>query len=654
MLSAVAAVALVSCNKEIEKPVEEQVTVGEGIQVTINAVESDTKTYIEGTTPKWKATDAVGVYTGAAGANVKFTNTKADGEAAVFEGTVPASGTYYAYYPYSSATPNENGQFVQIPSDQHPTPTSFDGAADILISQAIEINTTDATTVNTRFRRLGSFLKFVFVDGTTGSRLNGVTATKVSVIVDNVYGDGSYRPCPSVRVKPDGLGLRGSGMKTISANYDAGVFELTADGNAVYLGILPQPFASGSSFDITITAGDATIKKKVTLPSDVELKGGQILPIKITLKDAEYPEKTVKVAKVWEKLSDSSSWFTQIGGSAENDFNIAIDDKYVYVTDFGGSKKLLAIDIATGNNVKEVNTSTVESVGYNGAIYLSCARVVKKNDGTPILIATNLFQDGAGTNDNPTGRLYVWENGIDEAPAVKTMKQWEANRRLGDTFTTYGNYEDCWLIMSTQDGAGKNGFVTFKVPISGSTSTLISRLAIDTDNFCSYYPFPGDLINGMFSWRNGDHDDGTAFRNRKMTVSSTEAAIKSEGAHTATLTKLDKWMANYENNNGGGFNFVEFNGKRYAIWVINMADNKTFDIIIKEGSTETAWDDIINTPSATIAGDGGFAFRESLVGGLATSWKMGVDCAVWNTGEEVYIAVNKTNVGIALYKLYAE
>ena len=359
-------------------------------------------------------------------------------------------------------------------------------------------------------------------------------------------------------------------------------------------------------------------------------------------------EPELKVVKLWEKLStESSNWFEAIGGAAGTDFNIAIDNENVYIPAFGGSKKMLAIDIATGRNVTEVNTSTVESVGFDGSIYLACARVVKKNDGTPVLMATNLFQDATET---ATGRLYIWDEGVDKAPKVKKLQQWSAGRRLGDTWTTYGNYEDCWMIMGTQTG---NGFVTFKVP-TGDQATLISRLAIDTGDFCSYYPFPGDILNGMFTWRGGTHDDGMAYRNRLMTVNSTEAAIKDSGKHDASLTKLATWMGNYENNNGSGFNYIEFKGKRYAIWVINMADSKTFDLMIKEGATTTPWQTIIDTKAETITADGGFAFRDSIVGGQAVTWKQGTDCAVWSTGNEVYIAVNKVNVGLAVYKMFYE
>lgn len=646
MFAAAAAATLVSCNKEIEK--SEVPQENEGIKVVINTGAPETKTYVEGTTPKWKGTDAIGVFTGSDDINAKFTNTKADGEAASFSGSLAAAGTYYAYYPYSDSGANDTGALVKIPEEQHPTPTSFDGAADILLSEALDVTTTGTQSVDAKFRRLGAFLKFIFIDGTTGKRLAGEHATLVSVIVDNA--DATKRPCPSVRITPAGIGNVGGGMKTIKAIYDADTYELTADGQATWFGVLPQTFKNGSTFTISITTDSYSITRTLTLTKDVELLPGRILPIQVSLTDAQVPLKQTKIVKLWQKLSTSeTNWFEAIGGIGGAGFNIAIDNQNVYIPAFGGSKKMLAVDIATGETITEVNTSTVESVGYDGSIFLACARVVKKEDGTPILLATNLFQDATNT---ATGRLYIWENGVNNAPSVKTIQQWGAGRRLGDTWTTYGNYEDCWMIMSTQDGK-KDGFVTFKVP-TGSTSYLTSRLAIDTGDFCSYYPFPGDLTHGMFAWRGGTHDDGSAYRNRLMTVNSTEEAIKKEGAHTSELSKLDGWMSNYENNNGSGFNYIEFNGKRYVIWVINMADGKTFDIMVKEGDTSTPWQTIINTSASTITGAGGFAFRESLVGGQSVTWKQGTDCAVWNNGDEVYIAVNKINVGLAVYKMYTE
>ena len=646
MVFAAAAAALVSCNKEKDlAPVQN----GDGIQISVTASMPETRTILaeDGKSVDWSTTDKVGFINGQDGVNVESSAAVIDSEGrATFTGTVPSEGTYYAYYPYfndASYAPNAEGVTVRVPNTQHPSLTSFDPAADLLVSEGFEVSasgsySTDPTVL--RFRRLGAFLKVRFVDETSKGKLAGKYAATVSIQGENNL-VGRFRISGT-----EGLVNQNSGYKKVTAEYAAETFEVTAS-NA-WFGVVPQTFASGSKLIITVNIDGADLAKTVTLPKDVTLGAGEVLPIKVTMKDEDVPS-ALKIEKLWQKLSTADvNWFASIGGTAGTDFNIAIDDKNVYIPEFGGSKNLWAIDIATGNTVSKVNTSTVESVGFDGSIFLSCARVVKKNDGTPILMASNLFQDG--DSNNPTGRLYVWENGIDQAPAVKTLQQWGAGRRLGDTWTTYGSYEDCWMIMGTQTG---NGFVTFRVP-TGTQSYLISRLATETTDFCSYYPFPGELTKGMFAWRGGNHDDGLAYRNRLMTIASTEEAIKTEGAHTATLTKLDKWMGNYENNNGSGFNYFECNGKRYVAWVINMADSKTFDIVVKEGEAGAAWDSIINTPAADITAAGGFAFRESLVGGQATTWKQGTDCAVWNNGDEVYIAVNKVNVGIAVYKMYMD
>ena len=552
MFAAVAAAALVSCAKEMDKP--EVAPQSEGIKVTVvTADEVETKTALSGEKSiVWSATDKVGFFNHTADVNVESSVASIDGSGkATFTATVPAAGTYYAYYPYQNETgsnaPTVDGVVSRIPNNQTPTPTSFDPKADLLLSDSFVADGSTDTPSTIKFRRLGAFIRIQFVDGTTGTKLAGEYASSVKI-------QGEENLSAKYRVHGvNGAVYQNSGYKAITATYDADTYALTTAGQYAFFGVRPQTFANGSTLTLTIVTGKYNISKTITMPKDVVLGAGDILPITVNINDVDFP---VKVEKLWQKLSTSETiWFAAIGGSAGADFNIAIDNQNVYIPAFGGSKKMFAIDIATGNTVTEVNTSTVQSKGFDGSIFLSCARVVKKNDGTPVLLASNLFQDSSG---DPTGRLYIWDNGVSEAPRVVTLNQYNAGRRLGDTWTTYGNYEDCWLIMSTQTG---NGLVTFKVP-TGASAGLISRLATETGDFCSYYPFPGDMTHGMFTWRGGTHDDGMAYRNRLVTINSTESAIKTEGAHTMALSKLDTWMGNWENNNGSGFNFIEYKGKR--------------------------------------------------------------------------------------------
>lgn len=635
----IAAAAAVSCTREIMEPV------GNELSVSLIAEGQDglTKTYMEGYTPMWNAEDALGVFSQGGTTNSKFTNTTGQGATASFKGTVPAAGNYYAYYPFSSGGVNDKGALIVIPQDQKPGLQSFDGAADVLLSEVFNVKST-STERQLKFRRIVGFIKVFFADGTSGSKLGSEYATAVSVQEDN----GEERLVGTFRLGANGPEPISSGWRKVNATYDADTFQLINPEHAAYFGVLPQTFAAGSKLIITGETGNYTFSKTVTLPSDVKLGAGSLLPVRITLTDADvkYKSKPVKVEKLWERLSESAAWTTALSsgsttGAAGSDLNIAVDDKYAYVCQFGGSKVIWAINVNDKNDVRLVNTSTVESTGFDGSIYLSCVRVVRKNDGTPVLIASNLFQDA--DNTNTTGRLYIWDNGIDEAPRVVNLQQWGAGRRLGDTFTTYGNFEDCWLIFGTQTG---NGFVTFKLPATGNGCYLISRLAIDLTDFASYYPFPGELTRGMFSWRGGSHDDGSLYRNRLMTIDSTEEAIKTSGAHTATLSKLGTWMANSENNNGIGFNYIEFNGKRYVIWCMNSTSKKVFDLYVKEGESTTDWKTIIDTQ--------GYVYHETFTGGVDTTWKNAADCQVWNTGSDLLIAINKINVGMAVLRLTTE
>lgn len=351
--------------------------------------------------------------------------------------------------------------------------------------------------------------------------------------------------------------------------------------------------------------------------------------------------KVTKVEKLWDAIStDSANWMSSFGGTANTDFNIAIDDKNVYVAEFGGSKNIWAIPVKGGvSAATAVNNEGIESVGFDGSIFLSCARVINKEDGTPVLLVSNLF-----SGDN--GRIYAYENGINAAPKVITLNQYGAGRRLGDTFSVYGTYEKAMLIFATH-ASGANGFVTFQLPPNKSNvSGLWNRLAISLNaEFEGYWPFPGELNRGMFGKRIAG---GDGYRSRYMTIDATEDTLwdTSSAAFTATTTNLG-WLANSQNFSGTAYNFVEFNGKRYVIFGSNTNySGAKAQLFVKEGSADTDWVDILNTD--------GFICNDALEGTVTTGWKGGLDVAVYKTDSEVYIAINKMNTGIAVYRMYAE
>ena len=352
----VAASAFVSCTKEIEKI---ETPNADGIKVAIVADASATKTQLDGATNViWSAGDKVGFINGEANVNVQSDDAVIDSEnRATFTGTVKTAGTYYAYYPYfneanASYAPSAEGVTVRVSNEQHPSLTSFDPAADLLVSEAFEVSeegsySTDPTVV--RFKRLGSFIKLTVVDGTTGAALNGEYATSVAVQGENNL-VGRFRISGT-----EGLVNQNSGYKKVTAIYEADTFAVTTVGQAAYFGVVPQTFAQDSKLIVTIVTNKRTVEKTLTMPKEVVLGAGQILPVKVTFKDEDVFN--IKIDKVWEMLStESSAWTSALsaGGAtcaAGSDFNITTDGQYVYVTEFGGSKHIWAIDVNDKTNV---------------------------------------------------------------------------------------------------------------------------------------------------------------------------------------------------------------------------------------------------------------------------------------------------------------
>ena len=403
---------------------------------------------------------------------------------------------------------------------------------------------------------------------------------------------------------------------------------------------------SGTVFNLAVADED---RYGITLPApldedtDVNIetttKGLRVVLFGIMASD-EAPApvvKETKVEKVWEKIStETEAWNSYFGGTAGTDRNVAIDNKYVYIAEFGTTKKIWAIDIADPSKVTAVANTTIKSEGFDGSIYLSCPRVVKKSNGDPVLIVSNL-------STGAIGWLYAYEDGIAAEPKAIKLDQYEAGRRLGDTFTTWGNYENLVMIFGSHNG---NGFVTFQLPANANNvSGLWSRFALDLGGMPAYYPFPDNVAKGIYAVR------GEA-RDQFATVADiTNDNVRTlQGAHTITAKKL-----NYSagmNGSAAGYNFIEFNGKRYVIYGKETMNTKKGQLLIREGELTTPWETILGVD--TVDADYASAFyTDSFTGGMAAS-NSAVDVAIWQGEDEVYIAIDKQKAGLVLYRMYAE
>ena len=361
--------------------------------------------------------------------------------------------------------------------------------------------------------------------------------------------------------------------------------------------------------------------------------------------ECPYPETPLRplalaIKTVWLKQSaGTSAWNTYYGGTGGSDRNIAMDDDYVYVAENSGTAKLWAISIANPDNVTAVNVEGVTG----GTHLLACPRVIKNTDqnvngGKDVLICSNLTRGGVEP------KLYMWINGINNAPKAITLTTWATGAWYGDVFTVYGTLQDGVLFFDKIGGDSANGIVTFLlngVP-SGNAMYLQARLKFN-DTFgshsgaCAYYPYPDNINKGVYS-----PGRGVEARGQNVVASGN---IKGEGGIDIALAPLD-----YDEGTNGyvlGYNFIEWKGKRYVIYG-NQSSSSAGYVRVREGSIDTDW--------SVIASTGNRLYRRDLTvaSGSLTSGNSGMDITARVINGELYFAAQKQNVACGLYKLVYE
>ena len=182
-LAALAAVAAACQPKELADSASGLVR---EVPATLTAELPSTRTFIEATpngwTPKWHKGDLLtvtylqgGDYT----AQKEFANTAEDGLTGTFSGTLElADGTHtiYAYYPagMKDGRSDKTFKFALPPVQTIPSLTTFDPAADLLVSDGAEVVIEGGALKSAQklhFNRIFAVAKLVIADGTTGVNL---------------------------------------------------------------------------------------------------------------------------------------------------------------------------------------------------------------------------------------------------------------------------------------------------------------------------------------------------------------------------------------------------------------------------------------------------------------------------------------------------
>lgn len=299
MLVAASAIAFTACTETVGEIANETPSSEKMIELTISIDKPqtvDTRTMVseDGITPLWCPGDAIGVsvYVDEAYTNSEFVSDIGEvSKTATFTGRTTKSGTIYTYYPYRPEGVTSSGKAMsEIPAEQHPTPTSFDGGADLLVGKPVSMEPETTLIEGLRFKRVSGFLKIVLKDQTgilTGEKVNSVSVSAENDLAGSVYLDIVHGELEDIYA---------NASKAVTATYTSDTqYGIGDEKAATYLGVYPQTLASGSTLVISAVTENYGINRTITLPYDVEIGAGQITTLTVNIKGENVSEAEPKL-----------------------------------------------------------------------------------------------------------------------------------------------------------------------------------------------------------------------------------------------------------------------------------------------------------------------------------------------------------------------
>ena len=390
-LVAVSALAVVSCQKDELASQND----GEGVFFSLKTGDAG-KTYIvvdgKNYKPQWAQGDEIGVLfegfasdkTAPAG---KLTNSNESGDEANFEGTIkdaPEEGNLYAFYPSKVAkTYGSQTAGFDILDTQHPTATSFDPAADLLISKPVDFIADETAVVigNVQFARALAMLKInVYSEDVEAIQEQYLSKLTVTAVGGRLAG----RPVFDLTKGDAKITKYNTDAESVSAEYEEDLVcvgnSATATGCSVFLMVAPVTLNKDAKLKFTGATDEYTITKEVTLPGDVVLTPGKCTEINLSLAEENCEKK--------EDVDYSGDWM--IVSENEKD---------------GVTTHYAMPAYTSGNNIRAVTyTLTAEGKAKSTETDLNdCLYVVEKvTDGTykgyyTIQDANGLYLYAAGT-----------------------------------------------------------------------------------------------------------------------------------------------------------------------------------------------------------------------------------------------------------------
>ncbi len=281
MLVAVAAMGFAACSTEnttdpaveFEPNMVEMSIIAEQTRTTLDSSEAFANWEADDKIAVFEVTDAISI----TGSTETILN---DGLASFRfsfeENTTASSFDYYAVYPYANVIDKNSDDYkkasmdkikVNTPATQNPTATSFDGAADLLLSRPVtDLTAQPSEAMSMAFTRVVALAKMTLKNLNTTEPIINVTFTAPE---GKVLAGRSYFDLTTSQVytdaEGDGYGYY-SATNTITLNYTG--LESVAAGTPIYFTTLPTELAAGDTFTVAVSTENKKFTKEVTIPEN--------------------------------------------------------------------------------------------------------------------------------------------------------------------------------------------------------------------------------------------------------------------------------------------------------------------------------------------------------------------------------------------------
>lgn len=247
------------------------------------------------------------------------------------------------------------------------------------------------------------------------------------------------------------------------------------------------------------------------------------------------------IEKVWgySWASDGGDWYGNCyqGVFDHNDRNVALDNKYAYLSASTGASKdfgIYAIDLSDSRNVIRLST---EGMATDACAHpVSDINVISDGNSTKLLVSNLTTASGHHL------RLYSYDNPT-SSPVLFMDYALTSTARFGDKFQVIGDLSSGELVFF--DSASRNTVYVFT--ISNGVVDVANPLILKADTTL------GNNVSGCYKYSDteymyaGNSLDPIVFRR--------------EGNNLVTAYVTDMRYSVH------GINFFEFNGQKYMTWM---------------------------------------------------------------------------------------